>query len=354
MDNVSIICHGDVENAKKFLHDLSKKRFTFGLVASYTETCEISGITIAGADKEFLKFTAPADSEYIEYGKCVCIPGIPISPDGKPTPALLTRVSLNAAKIPHFVVNAGSKVAPSLCYFDADILPGKNISESPAMSIEQVKSGIEYGKNLGKIMSRNTDCLVIGECIPGGTTTALTVLRAFGLECNVSSSMQNNPLDLKNKIVSDALKRKKSDDALEIIANFGDPMMPVCAGMLSSASKNCHVILAGGTQMLAVLQLAKHIGYDAKNSAIGCTSYIVDDSQAKFLETLEQIDNLAVLSCDPCLHNSQHFGFRSYADGFVKEGAGAGGAIIASLLKTENSVENLFTLFEQEYKRIST
>ena len=107
---MSIICHGDVENAKKFLHDLSKKRFTFGLVASYTETCEIPGITIAGADKEFLKFTAPADSEYIEYGKCICIPGIPISPDGKPTPALLTRVSLNAAKIPHFVVNAGSKL----------------------------------------------------------------------------------------------------------------------------------------------------------------------------------------------------------------------------------------------------
>ena len=164
-------------------------------------------------------------------------------------------------------------------------------------------------KILGKIMSQNTDCLVIGECIPGGTTTALAVLRAFGLECNVSSSMQNNPLDLKNKIVLDALKRKKSDDPLEIIANFGDPMMPVCAGMLSSASEKCHVILAGGTQMLAVLQLAKHIGYNIKNSAIGCTSYIVDDSQAKFLETLEQIDNIAVLSCDPCLHNSQHFGF---------------------------------------------
>ena len=116
MDNLSITCHGDVENAKKFIQDISKKRFRFGLVASYSETCEIPGITIAGADKEFLKFTAPADSEYIEYGKCVCISGIPISPDGKPTPALLTRVSLNAAKIPHFVVNAGSKVAPSLCY----------------------------------------------------------------------------------------------------------------------------------------------------------------------------------------------------------------------------------------------
>ena len=339
---------------KKLYRLYQKKRFTFGLVASYSETCEIPGITIAGADKEFLKFTAPADSEYIEYGKCVCIPGIPISPDGKPTPALLTRVSLNAAKIPHFVVNAGSKVRPSLCYFDADILPGKNIYECPAMSVEQVKSAIQYGKQLGKIMSQNTDCLVIGECVPGGTTTALAVLRAFGLECNVSSSMQNNPLDLKNKVVSDALKRKKSDNALEIIANFGDPMMPVCAGMLSSASKKCNVILAGGTQMLAVLQLAKTIGYNVENSAIGCTSYIIDDSQAKFLDTVKQIDDIAVLSCDPCLHNSQHFGLRSYADGFVKEGAGAGGAIIASLLKTENSIEKLFSLFEQEYQRIST
>ena len=71
--------------------------------------------------------------------------------------------------------------------------------------------------------------------------------------------------------------------------------------------------------MLAVLQLAKYIGYDAKNSAIGCTSYIVDDSQAKFLETLEQIDNLAVLSCDPCLHNSQHFGLSLFVTPLIKQ-----------------------------------
>ena len=76
------------------------------------------------------------------------------------------------------------------------------------MSVKQVQYSIEYGKSLGKIMSQNTDCLVIGESIPGGTTTALAVLRGFGLECNVSSSMQNNPLDLKNKIVSDALNGK--------------------------------------------------------------------------------------------------------------------------------------------------
>ena len=58
MDKLSIVCHGE-----KFLRTLSKKRFTFGLITSYSETCEIPGITIAGADKEFLKFTGPAASE---------------------------------------------------------------------------------------------------------------------------------------------------------------------------------------------------------------------------------------------------------------------------------------------------
>ena len=132
---MSITCHGDVDNAKKIIQDLSKKRFTFGLVTSYSETCEIPGITIAGSDKESLKFTAPADSEYIEYGKCICISGIPISPDEKPTPALLTRVSLNAAKIPHLGVIAGSKIASALCYVDTVILAGKNNSDSTSMPI---------------------------------------------------------------------------------------------------------------------------------------------------------------------------------------------------------------------------
>ena len=73
---------------------------------------------------------------------------------------------------------------------------------------------------MGKIISQSTDCVVLGESLPGGTTTALAVLRGFGLDCNVSSSMQNNPLDLKNKIVSDALKRKKSDPEITDITEI--------------------------------------------------------------------------------------------------------------------------------------
>ena len=354
MDKLSITCYGNKQNAENFIKSLERKRFTFSLVTSYTETCEIPGITIAGADKEFLKFTSPADAEYLSYGKCKCIDSIPMSPDGKPTPALLTKVALNTSKIPHFVINAGSKIAPDVPSFDSELPIGKNISESSALTLDDVRNAVEFGKIIGKSISKATDCLVIGESIPGGTTTALATLSGLGIEASVSSSMPKNPIEIKNNVVSSALKRKKSDDAFEIVAELGDPMIPVCAGMLSEASKNCRVILAGGTQMTAVLAFAKKVGYEKNNTAIGCTSYIIDDKEALFLETVKQIDDIAVLAIDPMLSDSQFYGLRSYSEGFVKEGAGAGGSLIASVLKTGRSSQRLLELIEKEYQRIST
>ena len=354
MDNLSITCYGNKQNAENFINSLEKKRFTFSLVTSYTETCEIPGITIAGADKEFLKFTSPADAEYLTHGKCKCIDSIQMSPDGKPTPALLTKVALNTSKIPHFIINAGSKIAPDVPSFDSEIPIGKNISESSALTLDDVRNAVEFGKIIGKSISKATDCLVIGESIPGGTTTALATLKGLGIDASVSSSMPKNPIEIKNNVVSSALKRKKSDDVFEIVAELGDPMIPVCAGMLSEASKNCRVILAGGTQMTAVLAFAKKVGYEKNNTAIGCTSYIIDDKEALFLETVKQIDDIAVLAIDPMLSDSQFHGLRSYSEGFVKEGAGAGGSLIASVLKTGRSSERLLELIEKEYQRIST
>ncbi len=351
---MSITCYGNKQNAENFIKSLERKRFTFSLVISYTETCEIPGITIAGADKEFLKFTSPADAEYLSYGKCKCIDSIPMSPDGKPTPALLTKVALNTSKIPHFVINAGSKIAPDVPSFDSELPIGKNISESSALTLDDVHNAVEFGKIIGKSISKATDCLVIGESIPGGTTTALATLRGLGIEASVSSSMPKNPIEIKNNVVSSALKRKKSDDTFEIVAELGDPMIPVCTGMLSEASKNCRVILAGGTQMTAVLAFAKKVGYEKNNTAIGCTSYIIDDKEALFLETVKQIDDIAVLAINPMLSDSQFYGLRSYSEGFVKEGAGAGGSLIASVLKTGRSSERLLELIEKEYQRVST
>ena len=353
MDKLVISSHGNVECAKEFINSLEKSQFNFCLVISYTETSEIPGITIAGADKEFLKFTSPADAEFLRHGHCKCIDTIPMSPDGKPTPALLTKVALDSAKIPHFIINAGSKISPDIPHFDSQLEFGKNISESTALSPEKVSEAVEFGKIIGKSICRPNECLVIGESIPGGTTTALAVLNGFGINTSVSSSMPNNPIEIKNQAVDNALKRLESDDPINVISELGDPMIPVVAGILSESSKITHVILAGGTQMTAVLAFAKRIGYNQQNIAVGCTSYIIDDVDAKFLETIKQIDDIPVLSVDPLLSQSKFPGLKSYSEGFVKEGAGAGGCMIASLLKTRMTSDKLLELIEKEYERIS-
>ena len=350
---MAISSHGNIESAKEFINSLEKSQFNFCLVISYTETSEIPGITIAGADKEFLKFTSPADAEFLRHGHCKCIDTIPMSPDGKPTPALLTKVALDSAKIPHFIINAGSKISPDIPHFDSQLEFGKNISESKALSPEKVSEAVEFGKTIGRSISQPNQCLIIGESIPGGTTTALAVLKGFGINTSVSSSMPKNPIEIKNQTVSNALKRLKSDDPINVISELGDPMIPVVAGILSESSKITRVILAGGTQMTAVLAFAKRIGYNKQNTAIGCTSYILDDDDAKFLETVKQIDDIPVISVNPLLSESKFSGLRSYSEGFVKEGAGAGGCMIASLLKSRMTSEKLLELIEKEYQRIS-
>ena len=351
---MSIQILGNKKSGENFVKSLENKQFTFSLVISYTETCEIPGITIAGADKEFLKFTSPADAEYLNFGHCKSIDTIPMSPDGKPTPALLTRVALDTAKISHVVVNAGSKVEPKLPCFETRLKPGKNIAEETAIDLQDVKNAVDYGKTIGRSLAALSDCLVIGESIPGGTTTALAVLNAFGLDSNVSSSMPENPLDLKKQTVQNAIKRISSDDPFEIISEVGDPMIATVAGMLVGASDVCKVILAGGTQMAAVLLFANQLGYNKQNISICTTRYIIDDTEAGFLETIKKIDDIPVLVSDPKLDKSSIAGLKSYSEGFVKEGVGAGGSIIAAVLKTGIDSDQFLKLVEEEYNRVLT
>ncbi len=126
MDDIKI--HGNLEKGQNFVSSIEKKKFLFSLVISYTETCEIPGVTIAGANPEIIKFTPPADAEYLHYGNCKCIDSIPMTPDGKPTPAILTKVSLEKASIPHVIINAGSKILPDVPYFETGMDSGKNIA----------------------------------------------------------------------------------------------------------------------------------------------------------------------------------------------------------------------------------
>ena len=345
---------GNSEKAQNFIEQLKTRNFLFSLVISYTQTCEIPGITFAGADSDSIQYTPPADAEYLHYGFCKTIPKIPMTPDGKPTPALLTKTALESSSIPHLVINAGSKISPQLPFIQTGLTFGKNIAEQFAMTDSQVAQAVDYGRIIGRSLASLTDCLVIGESIPGGTTTALAVLRGLGYDAKVSSSIPNNPVDLKNQIVNSALDRLDSDHPYKIVASVGDPMIAFVTGMLSSASEISKVILAGGTQMTSILAFASKIGFNEENTAIGTTSYITNDDSANFKNLVSQISDIPGIAVDPGLKNSKFSGLRAFSEGFAKEGVGAGGSIISSMLKTGNNSEKFLELAEKEYHRLFT
>ncbi|MEO2264291.1 MAG: nicotinate mononucleotide-dependent phosphoribosyltransferase CobT [Nitrosopumilus sp.] len=352
MENFKLF--GNIDRAQNFLESIKSGKSLFSFVISYTETCEIPGITFAGADKNSIQFTPPADAEYLHYGYCKTIDKIPMTPDGKPTPGLLTKTALESSSIPHLTINAGSKISPQLPFIETGLSFGKNILTKDAMTDSQVSHAVDFGRIVGRSLASLTDCLIIGESIPGGTTTALAVLRAFGYDAKVSSSIPDNPVELKNKIVESAMKRINSDHPYSIVAKVGDPMIPFVAGMLSSASGVSKVMLAGGTQMSAVLAFASKIGFNEENTAIGTTSYITNDESANFKDLVQEIVDIPIISVDPGLKNSRYSGLRAFSEGFAKEGVGAGGSIISSMLKTGNDSAKFLDLVEAEYGRLFT
>lgn len=335
------------------------KNPVFVCVISYTATSEISGLTVAGANPELVQYTPAADAEFLYYGYCKCISSPPATPDGKPTPAIITRTALKLANIPVFVVDAGAKVRPSIPLVSLGVKPGSNITINRAMHPDSVRQAFDYGVILGKEMAKISDTIVVGESIPGGTTTAMAVLTALGVQANfkLSSSMPRNPHELKNKVVSAALKRAgvepgTLESPFEAISQFGDPMMPAVGGIVAGAlSAGRRVMLAGGTQMTAVLAILKYQGGPLDGLCIGTTSYVTSDPSSDLYGLVRQIVEVPVLSCNLHLDESVKPGLRAFAEGFVKEGVGAGGSSIVAMLKSSRITgRKLMKAIEKEYE----
>jgi uncharacterized protein (TIGR00303 family) len=333
----------------------------FVCVTSYTETSKIPGITIAGADANLIAFTPAADAEFLCYGRCKSISGVPATPDGIPTPALITRSALMKSQIPNLIVDAGSKIKPRVPAVSFGIRHGKNIMEERAMVRSDAEKGFEYGKILGIQLGMISDMVIVGETIPGGTTTALAVLTAFGIDAKykVSSSMPNNPHQLKNKVVSIALNRLKDvsrlrTDPLDFVSRIGDPMIPSVAGIASGAtSQGVKVILAGGTQMTAVLCLLNALKVSLEKICIGTTSYIESDESSDIHYLTNSISSsVPILSIELDLQSSKKEGLKKYTTGIAKEGVGAGGAAIAATLKSGpgHDSTSLLQFIEKEYE----
>ena len=331
---------------------LAGGRAVFVLVMSHTAPCRIPGISVAGAGPDAMHLTPPADAEYVALGRCRVMDGIPVTPDGKPTPALMTRAALVAAGIPFVAVSAGSATKPRIPYVETGIEPGGSILDGPAMTAAQFAEAGERGGELGRALSGLADCIILGESVPGGTTTALAVLRGLGCGARVSSSAPENPEALKNRVVEAALARAPGDPA-GMAAAAGDPMMPFVAGMMRGAAGRSGVLLAGGTQMAAVLALASRTGGVPDGVALATTTYVADDPSADFADMARGL-GVPVLAADPGMSGSRHAGLRAFSEGFAKEGAGAGGAITAYLARTGRGTGGFLADAEAEYERLTS
>ena len=192
-----------------------------------------------------------------------------MTPDGIPTPALITMSALKLASIPNLVVSAGLKVKPNVPFVELGGMPGRDIRIGKA--VDSAKQVMNKAKILGENLSKTADYLVVGESIPGGTTTALSVLLAMGIDAKgkVSSSMSINPHKLKINTAKNALEAANikqgqfKTDPINAIETVGDPMQPASAGLVIGAARNVPVIMAGGTQMAAVLAIIKRINKNA-------------------------------------------------------------------------------------------
>jgi len=301
------------------------------LVAGTTGTARIDGISAAGADADLRAHTPSADAELIEYGHLVRAPVVPVSPTGCPTPAAVTRAVRERVGFETLVVDAGLAKPTGAPTVGVGAKPGRDVRE--ADPVPTAPGAWVAARKLGR--SLPDDELVVGETIPGGTTTALGVLRALGVDAAseggavVSSSLPENPLALKAEVIEAAFEASDLEPGEaayrpELAVRFvGDPVLAVVAGLTAGALESgTDVILGGGTQLLAAAALVRHAGV-ADPLTLASTSYVAADADLSLA---------ADLDCETVV-TDPGFGGRDdalarYADGEAKEGAGMGGALL--------------------------
>ncbi len=356
-----LIFANNENKGKAFLRRLNGKNPLFACVIGVTETAKISGISAAGRYPEFTDYTPPADVELLLFEKCRCISGVPATPEGIPTPALITMSALRLADIPVLVASGGLKVDPHAPFLDLGGKPGRDIRTGKA--VDNAEEVMTRARIAGENLSKTSDYLVVGESIPGGTTTALGVLLAMGIDARgkVSSSMPENPHELKIETVEEGLKASKvefgglADEPLKAISCVGDPMMPVFAGLVLGAADKVPVLMSGGTQIGAVLAVINALNPNILgNVAIGTTRWIIMDKTADLKGIVTQIADIPILAADLDFSQSKYDGLKAYEMGVVKEGVGAGGAAIASMVKSKGSITKdiLLKEIERNYDRL--
>ena len=328
------------------------------LLLAATDTAAVPGISAAGASPQARLGTAAADAELLLLGpggrRCHALPPLPAGV----SPALISHVVLSqlgllertqvldlgcaiAAAVPHLRLPGLESAGPARC-----------LSTGQALASARVAALVQRGSAWGRRWDP-AEPLLLAECVPGGTTTALAVLEGLGVAASglVSGSLRQPAHGLKSALVAQGLAAAGFEAAelaavadplafaepLNVLAALGDPMQAFAAGLVGAAAlRGAPVLLAGGSQMAAVLALALALAEPGQRPAlaerlvVATTAWVAEEAGSNLALLLERIG--ARWQVRPRLevaalrfHGCSSAALRDYERGYVKEGVGAGG-----------------------------
>ena len=348
---------GSLEQARHWWHQgaVGAGEAQVLLLLAGTESAAVAGISAAGSTPESRRLTAAADAELLLLGPGANRPhALPPLPAGV-SPALISQVVIEALRLPVLVVDLGLSVPPAVPHLHwAAQAPARCLSGGRALERQRVRDLISRGERLGtRWASRPQNRpLVVAECVPGGTSTALAVLLGLGIEADglVSGSLRRPAHGLKHNLALRGLQAAgllpacegaagsvPDPDPVAVLAAVGDPMQALALGLLRGvAGSGQPVLLAGGSQMAAVLALALAATPSADREplaaqvAIGTTGWVARDGGSDLSRLLQRIGGRYGVSCLALasglrFHECHQQALRDYELGFVKEGVGAGG-----------------------------
>jgi uncharacterized protein (TIGR00303 family) len=379
-----------IPQADQWLQQYQGRRPILACILGFTATALIPGISAAGATPEDRQYTAIADAEFLVNG-VTPQPQYPLPPlTAGASPVLISRAVVEALELPVYLFNAGLPQPPAVPTIDLGGVPAQCVSSGNALPLSTVKHLFDQGFKWGQKLADVTDggYLILSECVVGGTTTALSILTGLGIRAagKVNSSHPTCNHAQKWQIVHQGLRRaglesdpeQDSIDPFQLVAAVGDPMQIAAAGMVMAAMGSCGVLLAGGTQMLAVYALAKALSqldasvpqpasdlaaqsslsetgmgeedtekegflpssnppiapliWQPEQVVVGTTRWVAEDPTGDTVGLARDIGGVPLLATQLSFATSRYPQLQAYEQGYVKEGVGAGGCAIATHL----------------------
>ncbi|MBN2233458.1 MAG: TIGR00303 family protein [Deltaproteobacteria bacterium] len=367
--------------ATDFLHRCRRQPPLFACTIATTETAAIPGISAAGANVELIRYTAAADVEAIYHGRAKCLPAVPENPVGPPSPVIITMAAIDLLQCPALVIDAGNHVIPEVPMLTAGRQPGGSILDP--LPVENARELFVQGLLIGAQLGALGRTLILAESVPGGTTTAMSLMEVLGVDARgrISGSMPGNNPSQKAALIDRALAEKGlvagslADSPLQAVALLGDPMQAVQAGVAIAAGRQIPVLLGGGTQMLAVAVLIGRLlnrpdiadldAHDRRlaardiaacrpgNLGIATTAWVSEDRHADIRGIARQLPvAVPMFAARMDFRTARHENLRLYEEGYVKEGVGAGAMGLAAMLYHGIDNNALLPAIEAVYERI--